>query len=177
MGSSTGKKKTTSTKESKRKRNNSVSSVSTDDSIDDSTNSSSSISEEEDEEESSSSSSSDEEDDDLPPQTKQFQTGHKNASDSLKSLQSQLTGYVSTNLDLVLSQTTDTQQMDSEIKTKFKQIYMDYVTSGFGTDLDELRKQGDIDGSENFSMLVDALETGIQSFTAADQKMIVDESS
>ncbi|KAJ2308476.1 hypothetical protein IWW55_000413 [Coemansia sp. RSA 2706] len=64
------------------------------------------------------------------------------------------------------------QSADQNVKARFKELYMDYVTSAFGGDLDALRKEETID-DEGLDMLVYALETGTQSFTEADQKMIV----
>ncbi|KAJ2439910.1 hypothetical protein IWW46_004226 [Coemansia sp. RSA 2440] len=61
---------------------------------------------------------------------------------------------------------------DPKVKARFKELYMEYMTEGFGSDLDALRKEEKID-DEGLEMLVYALETGVQSFTDADQKMIV----
>ncbi|KAJ1863990.1 hypothetical protein LPJ78_003666 [Coemansia sp. RSA 989] len=63
-------------------------------------------------------------------------------------------------------------EADSHIKSRFKELYMSYLTEGFGSDLDMLRKKEDID-EEGLEMLVYSLESGVGSFTDADQKMII----
>ncbi|KAI9504432.1 hypothetical protein BX070DRAFT_222174 [Coemansia spiralis] len=64
--------------------------------------------------------------------------------------------------------------IDRITQTKFKELYMEYVTTGFGTDLDILRKEENIDDS-GLEMLVDSLEVGMQSFASEVQKIIADE--
>ncbi|KAJ2867444.1 hypothetical protein GGH94_000833 [Coemansia aciculifera] len=116
-------------------------------------------------------------DSDTPKEIKHLAKHQSDAARNLKKIEGELSGYVATNLDLV-QQRKDTNQLEADLRVaaKFKEIYMDYITTGFGADLDTLRKEGDIN-DETLELLVDALETGIQSFAASDQKMIVDEAS
>ncbi|KAJ2818392.1 hypothetical protein IWW50_005835, partial [Coemansia erecta] len=112
-------------------------------------------------------------DSDLPKETKHLEQRHRAATHELDSLTKGLSGYVATNLSMVELQTQASDpSADSKVKTRFKELYMEYVTEGFGADLDVLRKGETID-DEGLEMLVYALETGVQSFTDADQKMIV----
>ncbi|KAI7822291.1 hypothetical protein BX661DRAFT_187637 [Kickxella alabastrina] len=117
-------------------------------------------------------------DSDLPKETKQFEKLQREAARTLQNLESGLENYVATNLDLVqhMHKVADSSAADLLIQAKFKEVYMDYVTTGFGADLDALRKEEEID-DEGLEMLVDALETGTRSFAFADQKMIVEEMS
>ncbi|KAJ2058106.1 hypothetical protein GGI17_005231 [Coemansia sp. S146] len=116
-------------------------------------------------------------DSDTPKEIKHLAKHQSDATRNLKKIEGELSGYVATNLDLV-QQRKDNNQLETDLRVaaKFKEIYMDYITTGFGADLDTLRKEGDIN-DETLELLVDALETGIQSFAASDQKMIVDEAS
>ncbi|KAJ2385226.1 hypothetical protein H4S02_004439 [Coemansia sp. RSA 2611] len=126
---------------------------------------------------SSDSDSDSDSDNDTPKEIKHLAKHQANATRSLKKIEGELSGYVATNLDLVQQRKESNQQeTDLRVAAKFKEIYMDYITTGFGADLDTLRKEGDIN-DETLELLVDALETGIQSFAASDQKMIVDEAS
>ncbi|KAJ2743776.1 hypothetical protein GGI20_003499 [Coemansia sp. BCRC 34301] len=112
--------------------------------------------------------------DDVPNEIKHLAKHQADATRSVKTIEGMLKGYVATNLDLV-QQRKDSSQLEADprVEAKFKEIYMDYITTGFGADLDTLRKEGDIN-DDTLELLVDALETGIQSFTASDQKTIVD---
>ncbi|PIA18560.1 hypothetical protein COEREDRAFT_79607 [Coemansia reversa NRRL 1564] len=132
--------------------------------------------------EDSSSSSSEDSDSDsdigensgLPKGLQYLEENQKQAQDNIQRLKSGLEGYVATNIDMVQAQHHQEQsEIDERIKSRFKEIYMEYATTAFGSDLDTIRKEEDID-DEGLEMLVDALESGVQSFTNSEQKMIVD---
>ncbi|KAJ2720644.1 hypothetical protein GGI07_004489 [Coemansia sp. Benny D115] len=101
-----------------------------------------------------------------------METAQNEATRRVRDLETGLERFVATNLDLV--QAGQSESVDPQIQARFKEVYMEYVTMGFGSDLDALRKEEEI-GDEGLEILIDALETGTRSFTAADQKMIVDE--
>ncbi|KAJ2886787.1 hypothetical protein H4R27_000404 [Coemansia aciculifera] len=195
---STSSSSSSSSSESESESDSSSSSSSSSDSDSDSSSSSSSSSTKSDKKMESSSSESDSDSDsssssssesdsdsdsdsdadsDTPKEIKHLAKHQSDATRNLKKIEGELSGYVATNLDLV-QQRKDTNQLEADLRVaaKFKEIYMDYITTGFGADLDTLRKEGDIN-DETLELLVDALETGIQSFAASDQKMIVDEAS
>ncbi|KAJ2705397.1 hypothetical protein FB645_002477 [Coemansia sp. IMI 203386] len=123
---------------------------------------------------------SDSDDDDdmgIEKETMQLDKKHEQATLKVRDLETGLQEYVATNLDLVrYKQISDQTSTDQQLQEKFKKIYMDYVTNGFGADLDTLRKEHEID-DEGLEMLIDVLETGMLAFTPADQKMIIEESS
>ncbi|KAJ1868677.1 hypothetical protein H4R99_004267 [Coemansia sp. RSA 1722] len=110
-------------------------------------------------------------------ETMQLDKKHEQATLKVRDLETGLQEYVATNLDLVrYKQISDQTSTDQQAQEKFKKIYMDYVTNGFGADLDTLRKEHEID-DEGLEMLIDVLETGVLAFTPADQKMIIEESA
>ncbi|KAJ1840600.1 hypothetical protein LPJ73_006373 [Coemansia sp. RSA 2703] len=102
--------------------------------------------------------------------------GQRKAAELLvRNIETGLEDYVATNLDMVQYRELNTEETaDQRVQKKFKEIYMDYVATGFGADLDLLRKESEID-DDGLEMLIDVLETGTLSFMPADQKMIVDE--
>ncbi|KAJ2800378.1 hypothetical protein H4R21_003197, partial [Coemansia helicoidea] len=113
--------------------------------------------------------------DELPKETQQLAKRQKEALAKLQQLEIGLEPHVATNLDLLQVQRQKQQaSLDQQAQSRFREIYMDYVTTGFGADLDALRKDGAMD-DEGLDVLVDALETGVLSFTASEQQMIIDE--
>ncbi|KAJ1723471.1 hypothetical protein LPJ53_002179 [Coemansia erecta] len=151
------KKKKTKTKSKDKKRRSSISSISADDTASEA-------------ESTDSSSDSESEIDRLEGQQKEAEL-------LVRDIETGLENYVATNLDMVRHMQLNTEEtVDQRIQKKFKEIYMDYVATGFGADLDLLRKESEID-DDGLEMLIDVLETGTLSFKPADQKMIVDELS
>ncbi|KAJ2688131.1 hypothetical protein GGH99_003100 [Coemansia sp. RSA 1285] len=113
---------------------------------------------------SSDSASGSQSDDDLPPNAKKHIKEQKAALSQVQTIKQGLAPYVATNLDLMNQQKTSSLvDADRTTKEKFKALYMDHVTTGFGTDLDRLRKEEDID-EEGLEMLVDVLEAAVDSF-------------
>ncbi|KAJ2399011.1 hypothetical protein GGI23_002904 [Coemansia sp. RSA 2559] len=181
----------TSKKTSKRKRRESVSSDSSsdsepssssgsDDSSPDPSNSSSgsdsddsssdssdsSIDSDSDDSDSSSESSdspSEDSEDELPQSAKQLASQQKRTLAQVQTIKRGLLPYVATNIDLMQQQKAARTDVDRTTKEKFKQLYMEHVTTGFGTDLDRLRKEDDID-EDGLEMLVDVLEAAVESF-------------
>ncbi|KAJ1730253.1 hypothetical protein LPJ61_003115, partial [Coemansia biformis] len=101
----------------------------------------------------------------------------KEALAKLQQLEIGLEPYVATNIGMLQAQRQQQQAaLDQKVVARFKEIYMEYVTMGFGSDLDALRKEGAMD-DEGLDVLVDALETGVQSFAGSEQRMIVDEAA
>ncbi|KAJ2778019.1 hypothetical protein GGI15_004314 [Coemansia interrupta] len=99
----------------------------------------------------------------------------KEAELLVRDIETGLENYVATNLDMVRYKQLNTEETeDQRVQKRFKEIYMDYVATGFSADLDLLRKESEID-DDGLEMLIDVLETGMLSFKPADQKMIVDE--
>ncbi|KAJ2552598.1 hypothetical protein EV175_003255 [Coemansia sp. RSA 1933] len=187
----------TSKTTSKRKRHESISSSSSsyesssdsDDSNDsDNTPSSSSDSDSSSESGSSSSSNSDSgsesdsssesslsDDDELPQNAQRLANKQKQTLSQIQAIKTGLLPYVATNLDLMQQQKASRTDVDRTTRDKFKELYMEHVTTGFGTDLDRLRKEDDID-EDGLEMLVDVLEAAVDSFaiTAADETAILE---
>ncbi|KAJ2083366.1 hypothetical protein H4R24_000843 [Coemansia sp. RSA 988] len=113
----------------------------------------------------------------LPKDLQYLEKNQKQSLDNVQRLKGGLEGYVARNIDMVQAHQQKTHsETDERIKSRFKEIYMEYVTTAFGSDLDTIRKEEDID-DEGLEMLVDALESGMRSFTNSEQKMIVDGST
>ncbi|KAJ1953359.1 hypothetical protein EC988_003039 [Linderina pennispora] len=125
----------------------------------------------------SDSSSSDSDSSDSDDDTNDLTNKQKTAKVRRRRFQRQLSGKIATNFDLLAQQRALTEEAEGRLtKDRFKKTYMDYVATGFGDDLDKLRKE-EIIGEESLDALVDSLEIGANSFAYAEKKMIADEAA
>ncbi|KAJ1717989.1 hypothetical protein LPJ61_006974, partial [Coemansia biformis] len=76
----------------------------------------------------------------------QLEKHQKEALAKLQQLEIGLEPYVATNIGMLQAQRQQQQAaLDQKVVARFKEIYMEYVTTGFGSDLDALRKEGAMD--------------------------------